>query len=146
MMTRLEFERALPTMKPGEVIVYHTGNLLKDRNMGPDFMRVENVARAAWVAMEAGELHLVQIKKGDDVWDYCGIMRPKPFKKIKWDGCYDPRRNHHVKPTVEDIAIKVANDPLAKVVQENRGGPRAKAPEPVPDAQPRGPAHGLALV
>lgn len=98
-MLRHELEALIDTIQPGEVVAYHTGNLMADRTLGPDFMRVENTARAAWDAMEAGKVRLVQARTGTEgVFQYLVIKRKGPFKKVNWCGCYDRRRNHHSRP------------------------------------------------
>lgn len=89
-MNRLEFDAAVEAAKPGAAIVYHTGHMFGgDRRNGLHFLAVDNVARAAWNAMEAGKIHLVQKRIRDGAYAYMAIKRPPPFKKVEWLGCYN---------------------------------------------------------
>lgn len=94
-ITRQEFEDRLATTKPGEKILYHTGSIMRDRVCGFNFGTVNNVAHAAFVAFEAGKVHLTQRRVPNDqcTYDYIAVKRSPPFKTVKWTGCYDPDRN-----------------------------------------------------
>jgi hypothetical protein len=91
-MTRQDFEDALALLRPGEKVCYHTGSLMRDRVQGLDFGKVNNVAHAAFLALEAGKVHLTQRYIGDGRYDYLAVKRPPPFKPVEWTGCYDPDR------------------------------------------------------
>lgn len=86
-MTRQEFEADLLTLKPDQTIIYHTGNMIYDRLQGPHCMAVDNIARAAWTAMEAGKVRLAQKRVGRAV-AYCAIGCAKPYVPVEWIGCY----------------------------------------------------------
>lgn len=90
-MTRTDFEAQMDGLLPGEGLAYHMGNLLVDRRIGLDFMRVENTARAAWNAMMAGKVHLMQKRIGEARYAYCAVKKAPPFKVTEWCGCYDDR-------------------------------------------------------
>lgn len=105
-MLRHEFEAQVEGLLPGERIAYHEGNLLADRRAGSTFMTVENIAQAAWMAMEAGKVNLAQGRIRDGLYVYYAIKRAKPHVKVEWAGCYDTRPLY-VKP-VPTKALKKA--------------------------------------
>ena len=92
-LTRQELEDRLDGMVPGEKLRYHTGSLMHDRVRGFDFGKVNNVAHAAFVAYEAGKVHLTQRYLAPLTYDYFIVKKPAPFKAVEWTGCYDPHRN-----------------------------------------------------
>lgn len=89
-MTRQRFEQCLADGSPGDKIIYHVGFLLWDTHYGIDYLRVRNNAAAAWEALEAGKVTLVQEKVMDGIWKYIAIVRRPPHKKVQWQGCYLP--------------------------------------------------------
>lgn len=104
-MLRHEFDHHLMNVEPGQVIVYHSGNLMSDRINGIGFMQVENVAQAAWQAMMDGKVTLLQarVQGVPGLFHYCAIKRKMPYEKVEWSGCYDPRP-YHIKPTTKVLA------------------------------------------
>ena len=107
-MLRHEFETALFTLRPGQHIIYHTGDLAMDRKIGPNFMAVDNTAHSAWEAMEAGKVHLGQTFIRAGIYEYKAIMRERPHKKVIWAGCYDPTRSNYTKPVSPLPVLQVA--------------------------------------
>lgn len=97
-ITRQELEEKIATMHPGEKLRYHTGSVMQDRVRGFDFGMVNNVAHAAFVAYEAGKVHLVQRYLAPLVYDYFVVKKPAPFKPVEWTGCYDTYRLTIKKP------------------------------------------------
>ena len=90
-MTRQEFESRLKAAHPGEKIIYHFGNLMRDRKVGGTFGVVDDVAYAAWKACEEGTVDLVQRRVAHmDVFDYVAVKRKPPYEPVVWMGCYDP--------------------------------------------------------
>jgi len=89
--------------KAGEQIVYHTGALMYDRVYGTNFLSVDNTARAAFAAAEAGKVHLTQHRLGEHLFAYIAVKRPVPHKPVKWMGCYDPDQMQHKTP-LEKVA------------------------------------------
>lgn len=71
-MTRSSFERILLAVSPGTSIMYHTGFLMMDR---PKNERLDILAKAAWVAMKEGHVHLVQNKVGPALYQYFAVKR-----------------------------------------------------------------------
>jgi hypothetical protein len=72
-MTRMQFLSQLATAKPGEYVVYHTGNLLYDRENGPEFQNVNAVAVAAYEAYDEARVTLVQKRIAPHVCAYIAI-------------------------------------------------------------------------
>lgn len=91
LLTRENFAAALAAAKPGTDITYHIGNLMSDREYGANFLTVHSVARAAWAAMEAGKVALLQQRVGS-VSRYIARTLPAPHKAITWVGSYNPTR------------------------------------------------------
>ncbi len=90
-MTRQEFEIRVAGAPPGTRIVYHFGNLMRDRKVGGTFGVVDDVAYAAWKACEDGMVDLVQRRVAHmDVFDYVAVKRKPPYEPVVWMGCYDP--------------------------------------------------------
>lgn len=87
-MLRPEFEDAIDAAKPGQHVIYHLGNLLKDRALGLHFQAVDNTARTAWGLMEKGIVHLAQQRLRPGVVAYMAIKSPPPHTPVEWIGCY----------------------------------------------------------
>jgi hypothetical protein len=95
-MNRQDFDARVASAKPGEPIVYHTGAIMFDRVFGGT--SVDDVAKAAFQAMEAGKVHLTQHRLGKHLFAYIAVKRPAPHKRITWTGCYDPDPMQHSTP------------------------------------------------
>jgi hypothetical protein len=93
-MTCAAINEALPTMQPGERLIYHVGSLMYDRIRGPAFGTVHGAAQAAWEAHTRGEVTLVQHKVGPNVYEYIAIKRPAPKVAAKVDGKVARKRAH----------------------------------------------------
>ncbi len=91
LMTKDQFTTALKTAKPHSSIAYHVGSLMSDRQYGQSFLQIHAVAMAAWAAMEAGKVALVQDKLGSAT-RYVARVLPPPHKPVEWVGCYNPTR------------------------------------------------------
>ncbi len=102
MHTWVSFDQRVKRALPGEKIVYHIGNLVLDREGKGDFFTVHLTATAAWRAMEAGKVDLVQRISGDKT-EYIAVKRAEPHKKTEWTGCYDPKRKSYNK-SVKEVA------------------------------------------
>jgi hypothetical protein len=90
-MARATFEEYVASAKPGDQIIYHVGLLWWDTNFGIDFMKAWNTRKAAWEAMEAGKVTLVQKKLSDGIWSYIAVKRKTPHEPVVWMGCYAPK-------------------------------------------------------
>lgn len=92
----------IETMKPGERLIYHTGHLMYDRALGQNFLVVNATACAAWDAMEAGKVRLVQRAVHDSLnfkeFEYSIIKRAAPYKPVGWWGCYATSKFKYSKP------------------------------------------------
>ncbi len=89
-MQAVDFIAAVEAARPGAKIIYYTGHFFGgDRRIGPDHKEVDILARAAWGALEAGRVRLVQRRIKDGVYEYLAVKRHKPFNKVKWTGCYE---------------------------------------------------------
>lgn len=86
-MTRQEFEAWVSGSVPGQQATYHVGSLMYHRQKGIRFQEVANVATAAWDAMEAGKVTLVQRTVARSCHEYIAIKRAEPFKPVLWEGC-----------------------------------------------------------
>lgn len=91
LMTRENFATALAAAKPGTDITYHVGNLMSDREYGTNFLTVHSVALAAWAAMEAGKVALLQQRLGS-TYRYIARALPTPHRSVMWTGSYNPTR------------------------------------------------------
>jgi len=91
-MLRQDFEGHIATLPAGRALIYHIGNMMWDRERGTGFQRVNSTAHAAWEAMEAGKVYLVQRRVLPDVFEYVAIKRDPPYSAVEWTGCYDPHR------------------------------------------------------
>lgn len=91
-MARKDFEEKVLAATTGQKIIYHVGSLMYDRTQGFDFMKVDNVAHAAFLAFEDGSVHLTQRYLAPCKFEYIAIKKPAPRKPVKWEGCYDPHR------------------------------------------------------
>lgn len=91
LMTRENFAAALAAAKPGTDITYHIGNLMSDREFGANFLTVHSVALAAWGAMEAGKVALLQ-RKCSAGTRYIARALPTPHRSVMWTGSYNPTR------------------------------------------------------
>ena len=100
--TWVSFDQRVKRALPGEQIVYHVGNLVIDRERAGDFFTIHLTATAAWRAMEAGKVDLVQ-RSVDDMFEYIAVKRAEPHKKAEWTGCYDPKRKNYNK-SVKEVA------------------------------------------
>lgn len=132
-MFRDEFLRACDAAKAGEEIRYHFGHLMADRQFGPKFLEVEAVARAAFDAMEAGKVHLIQ-KRSLGRYFYIAVKRAAPFKPIEWEGCYATFKPH-TKPTRDNpraalgaVAEKRQGRRSDRAVPAGNGAVRLQAP------------------
>lgn len=98
-MTRSSFEEKVLLATVGERITYHIGSLMYDRTRGGDFMTVDNVAHAAFLACEAGSVHLTQRYIAPCSYEYIAVKKPAPRKPVEWVGCYsrDPMAHKKVK-------------------------------------------------
>jgi hypothetical protein len=74
-MTCAAINALLPTMLPGEALIYHVGSLMHDRVRGLEFGRVHGAAQAAWDAYERGEVTLVQRRIAPLKFEYIAIRR-----------------------------------------------------------------------
>lgn len=92
LMTRENFAAALAAAKPGTDITYHVGNLMSDREYGQNFLTVHSVARAAWAAMEAGKVALLQRRVDSTRVQYLARVLPSPHRSVMWTGSYNPTR------------------------------------------------------
>lgn len=101
-MTPTDFEWRVRVARPGARILYHTGNLMHDRALRGDKTAdaVNALARAAWVAMEAGKITLLQEIVPDGT-AYLAVKLRHPHERVVWKGCYDPNRKNYVKPALE---------------------------------------------
>lgn len=98
-MLSFDFNARLENMIPGERAVYHVGAIGHDRLVGKDFLQVHAVAAAAWAAMEAGKVLLVQRRIFPSYdWEYIAIKLAPPYKPVEWTGCYDPDRTLSAPP------------------------------------------------
>jgi len=59
-MTIKEFETALHNAPVGGKILYYTGLLILDREVGRQFAAIHAIGTAAWEAYKAGKVTLVQ--------------------------------------------------------------------------------------
>lgn len=91
LMTKENFATALAAAKPGTDITYHIGNLMSDHQFGTNFLVINGVRLAAWAAMEAGKVALLQQKTSVGS-RYIARVLPPPHKPVKWMGCYNPDR------------------------------------------------------
>lgn len=101
-MSRQTFEDAVAIATPGTRISYHIGLLMEDRCRGPEFLKVDNVAHAAFKAFEAGTVHLTQRRLSPNQCEYIAVKRSAPFKTVKFTGCYD------LSPVMSSKRVKVA--------------------------------------
>lgn len=65
-----EFDAVAGSMKRGQILIYHTGLLMRDRQANET---VNSIASRAWSAMEAGDLTLVQRRASAGVCDYFAV-------------------------------------------------------------------------
>jgi hypothetical protein len=93
-MNRSYFEALVECTKPGHEIIYHTGGLAYDREKAMNFGVIDDIAKAALQACEAGQVHLVQRYIGAHCFEYIAVKRPSPHTPFVWMGCYsqDPRK------------------------------------------------------
>lgn len=61
--------------KRGEVIMYHRGSLMKDRQVGKNANMVNDIARTMWQCYLDGLVHLVQNKYSENIYEYLAIKR-----------------------------------------------------------------------
>ena len=72
-------ERSLP----GEVVIYHTGDLAYDRQGGSDRAKiVDELGAQAWEFARTHELHLIQVRLGINNFEYRGV-RTNPRNAAK---------------------------------------------------------------
>lgn len=71
-MTPSEFTRRMNAAAVGEVVTYHVGLLARDRNLGhhPLSRAINETAKLAWAAYEAGDAILSQRRIADGVCEY----------------------------------------------------------------------------
>jgi hypothetical protein len=69
--------------RPCTYIVYHTGNLMADRNIGNGFLAVHSVAALMWKLMLEGRVSLTQRRVSPHVCEYLAYVKPKPFQPAK---------------------------------------------------------------
>lgn len=89
--------------KPGQSLIYHKGDLQRDRLRGPTCLATHALGRAAWDLMEEGKVDLHQKKIENHAYEYILTIRPLPHKPVQWTGCYNiPYRpmkvRHHERP------------------------------------------------
>lgn len=72
-MNRMQFLSQLAALKPGERLVYHTGNLIYDRENGPDFQNVHAVGVAAYEAYDEARITLVQKRIAPHICAYVAV-------------------------------------------------------------------------
>lgn len=81
-ISRTDFLSQIETAKPGTKIIYHTGSVMADRQIGQTFLTVNAVAAAAYDAYLNGQVTLVQKTLAPGIHDYIAIKRapnqPKP--------------------------------------------------------------------
>lgn len=97
------FRDAIENMKPGERVIYHSGVLAADRQQGANFAAVNATATAAWEAMEAGQVALLQgvVRRGrgeKTIYDYIAVKLSTPHIHVTWAGPYAPPDKHYTKP------------------------------------------------
>lgn len=72
-------ERNLPMWirdsRKGEVLVYHRGFLMADRQAFTIPNAIDKIARIMWSAYQEGRIVLVQKREGDACYDYIAIHR-----------------------------------------------------------------------
>lgn len=117
-MPRPSFIERVSVAEPGEAIVYHTGSLQWDRQMGQMFLGVNSTAVAAWEAMEDGKVNLFQRQIAQGVYEYRAVKLAPPHNPVEWTGCYASRSNSKPKGTFHD---------------------RLSTAQPVPHLSPAGP-------
>lgn len=87
-MNRRELCALIDGMEPSQVLIYHEGYLLRDREHGPNMLAVNGLALEAWAAVEAGKVIAVQRRVGDLHYEYLLVKRTPPHKAVTWIGCY----------------------------------------------------------
>lgn len=82
--TAKEFNSALRYAQPGQEVVYHTGLLMRDRQLDKE---IDQLARCVWEHFENGEIELYQRRIGNRACDYIAV---KVLGKMPvfWSGCY----------------------------------------------------------
>lgn len=107
LMQRPRFVELVDAAKPGEIIVYHVGFLMRDRMLGSTFLEVNATACAAWEAMEAGRVLLSQRRIDVGVYEYRVQKCTPPFVEVEWFGPYATHKKHtkpHFTATVTTAA------------------------------------------
>lgn len=109
-MLRPSFLERVAAAEPGEAIVYHTGSLMWDRQMGQTFLGVNSTAVAAWEAMEDGKVNLFQRQIAQGVFEYRAVKRALPHDPIEWTGCYAKSSNSKPKARQGSVPILLGSE------------------------------------
>lgn len=86
------FAGAMKATPVGSTIIYHRGNLSRDRQVGQQFLQVNSMACAAWGLMEQGKVALFQKRLSPTELAYGARVLPKPHRPVSFVGAYNPER------------------------------------------------------
>lgn len=86
------FAGALKATPVGSTIIYHQGNLSRDRHIGPRFLQVNSMAQTAWSLYEQGKVDLFQKRLSPTELAYGARVLPKPHRPVSFVGAYNPDR------------------------------------------------------
>src|SRR4051812_31725564 len=91
LMSAAEFDAAVDAAATGDTFKYYSGFIMKDRKAIWEFeaQPIQLLAEAAWSALEAGKVTLVQRKLSEGRYHYYATKRAAPHTPLVWQGCYD---------------------------------------------------------
>lgn len=94
LMQRPRLIELIEAAGPGENVIYHIGSLMRDRMLGSSFLEVNATACAAWEAMEAGKVMLLQRRIEAGVFEYRVRKCAPPFVPAGWTGPYATHKKY----------------------------------------------------